>query len=70
MQITTVMVVILLVWGVYSVFVKGAHLPPAPIPSHLKFSKDALGFLEADRRVAASLACLASSWHLGTPCWP
>ena len=45
MQITTVMVVILLIWGVYSVLVRGAHLPPSPIPSHLKFSPDALGFL-------------------------
>ncbi|MGA3135041.1 MAG: APC family permease [Terracidiphilus sp.] len=46
MQITTVMVVILLLWGSYSVFVRGAHLPPPPIPSHLKFSSDALGFLK------------------------
>ena len=45
MQITTVMVVILLLWGTYSVFMKGAHLPPAPIPANLKFSTDALGFL-------------------------
>src|ERR1039457_2073947 len=47
MQITTVMVVILLAWGCYSVFVTpGAHLPPSPIPSHLNFSSDALGFLK------------------------
>jgi amino acid transporter len=45
MQITTVMVVILLVWGVYSVFVTGVHLPPPPTPSHLRFSNEALGFL-------------------------
>ncbi len=45
MQITTVMVIILLVWGCYSVFATGAHLPPSPIPSHLHFSHDALGFL-------------------------
>jgi len=45
MQITTVMVIILLVWGVYSVMVQGSHLPPPPIPSNLVFSKDALGFL-------------------------
>jgi amino acid transporter len=45
MQITTVMVVILLVWGCYSVFMLGVHVPPSPIPSHLKFSSDALGFL-------------------------
>jgi amino acid transporter len=46
MQVTTVMVIILLVWGVYSVFIRGAHLPPSPIPSHLHFSNDALGFLK------------------------
>jgi amino acid transporter len=51
MQITTIMVVILLVWGIYSVFIKGANLPPSPIPSHLKFSDDALGFLKGTRLV-------------------
>ena len=51
MQITTVMVVILLLWGTYSVFMRGAALPPAPIPSNLKFSDDALGFLKGTRLV-------------------
>ncbi len=51
MQITTVMVVILLVWGVYSVLVKGAHLPPLPIAANLRFSQDALGFLKGTRFV-------------------
>ena len=46
MQITTVMVVILLIWGVYSVFMRGVHMPPSPIPSHLHFSEDAQGFLK------------------------
>jgi amino acid transporter len=46
MQITTVMVVILLTWGVYSVAVRGAHLPPPPTPAHLKFSDEAQGFLK------------------------
>jgi amino acid transporter len=46
MKITTVMVVVLLAWGFYSVAVKGAHLPPAPIPSNLHFSHDSLGFLK------------------------
>ncbi|HEX4650869.1 MAG TPA: APC family permease [Granulicella sp.] len=46
MQITTVMVVILLTWGFYSVFHVGAHLPPLPTPSNLNFSRDALGFLK------------------------
>jgi amino acid transporter len=46
MQVTTVMVIILLAWGCYSVASSGAHLPPSPIPAHLKFSNDALGFLK------------------------
>jgi len=46
MQITTIMVIILLIWGVFSVFVRGAHLPPAPIPSNLAFSDEAQGFLK------------------------
>jgi amino acid transporter len=51
MQITTVMVVILLVWGVYSVFTQGVHLPPPPTPSNLSFSEDALGFLKGTKLV-------------------
>jgi amino acid transporter len=45
MKITTVMVVILLCWGFYTVLHNGSHLPPLPIPSNLHFSQDALGFL-------------------------
>src|ERR1700752_3432826 len=45
MQITPVMVVVLLIWGAYSVLSRGAHLPPLPVPSNLKFSDDAQGFL-------------------------
>ena len=51
MQITTVMVIILLLWGVFSVMVKGVHLPPPPTASNLKFSSDALGFLRGTRLV-------------------
>src|ERR1700761_7066790 len=46
MKITTVMVVILLLWGAYTVFHIGAHLPPLPRPSTLTFSPDAFGFLK------------------------
>jgi len=45
MQVTTIMVIILFVWGTYTVWLRGVNLPPSPIPEHLKFSKDALGFL-------------------------
>ena len=46
MKITTVMVVILLVWGIFSAVHTGAKLPPLPEPSNLHFSPDALGFLK------------------------
>jgi amino acid transporter len=46
MQITTVMVVILLIWAIYTVLHTGAHLPPLPIPANLKFAPEALGFLK------------------------
>src|ERR1700679_2940055 len=49
MKITTVMVVILLLWGAYTVFHVGAHLPPLPRPSALTFSPDAFGFLKHTR---------------------
>src|SRR6266436_4914495 len=46
MQITTVMVVILMGWAIYTVLHTGAHLPPLPIPRNLHFSDEALGFLK------------------------
>ena len=46
MKITTVMVVILLGWGIFSAFHVGAKFPPLPTPSNLHFSTDALGFLK------------------------
>jgi amino acid transporter len=46
MKITTIMVVILIGWGLFSVGHNGAHLPPPPTPGNLKFSDDALGFLK------------------------
>jgi amino acid transporter len=45
MQITTIMVVMMLGWGSYSLLVRGVNLPPLPIPANLHFSSDALGFL-------------------------
>ncbi|MBS1799236.1 MAG: APC family permease [Acidobacteria bacterium] len=54
MKITTVMVVILLAWGTFTVLHRGAQLPPLPFPSNLHFSSDALGFLKGTK-FAASL---------------
>ncbi len=53
MKITTVMVVILLLWGLYTVAHRGASLPPLPTPGQLHFSEDALGFLKGSRFAAS-----------------
>lgn len=46
MQITTVMVVILLLWCPLTLAVRGqAHLPPAPIPSNVRLTEESLGWL-------------------------
>jgi amino acid transporter len=45
MYVTTVMVVIMLAWCGYTIYMKGAHLPPIPRPSNLVYSDDALGWL-------------------------
>src|SRR5665213_2463050 len=46
MKITTVMVVIIMVWGIFSVLYKGSPLPPLPIPSNFTFTPSSFGFLE------------------------
>ncbi|MGD9715082.1 MAG: APC family permease [Thermomicrobiales bacterium] len=45
MIITTVMVVILLAWSAITLLIRGAHLPPLPLPENLSFAPEALGFL-------------------------
>src|SRR4051794_16514637 len=46
MQITTIMVVIFLIWCPITLLVRGnVHLPPAPLPHNLTFSDEALGWL-------------------------
>ncbi len=49
MKVTTIMVVLLLAWGIWSAIHVGAKLPPLPVPSNLHFSKDALGFLSGTK---------------------
>jgi hypothetical protein len=48
MQVTTVMVVILLVWAPLTLLLKNrwAEVPPAPVPASLSFSEDAQGWLQ------------------------
>jgi amino acid transporter len=47
MQITTVMVVIFLVWCVLTLIIRGpAQMPPPPTLSHLEFSEEGLGWFK------------------------
>jgi amino acid transporter len=47
MQVTTVMVVIFLVWCVLTLAVRGpAQIPPPPTPSNLEFSNEGLGWFK------------------------
>lgn len=45
MQVTTVMVVVLIVWCVLTILQRGGSMPPAPIPANLHFSNESLGWL-------------------------
>src|SRR5579885_810690 len=45
MYVTTVMVVIMLAWCLYTLVVRGAHIPPLPHLKNLQYSSDALGWL-------------------------
>jgi amino acid transporter len=45
MYVTTIMVVIMIVWCCYTLWARGVHLPPWPRLSNLVYSDDALGWL-------------------------
>src|SRR5277367_4084536 len=45
MQITTVMVVILIAWCVYTIMLRHPALPPFPTPGNLKLEPNAMGWL-------------------------
>ena len=49
MYVTTVMVVLMLAWCGYTIWIRGAHFPPPPSPSHLVFSDVSLGWLRHSR---------------------
>jgi amino acid transporter len=49
MQLTTVMVVLLIAWCTYTLVVRGAHLPPAPLPRNIIMDKHSLGWLYHSR---------------------
>lgn len=63
MQITTVMVVILIVWCAATIFRNGYNPVPLPVPSNLHFSTDALGWLKGT--IAPSITAIAIMIGLG-----
>lgn len=63
MQITTVMVVMLIVWCMVTIVVKGYQPVPLPIRSNIHFSDDALGWLKGT--VAPSITFIAIFIGLG-----
>jgi len=63
MQITTVMVVILIIWCVITILQRGYQPVPAPIPSNLKFDPAALGWLKGT--IAPSITVIAILIGLG-----
>jgi len=46
MYVTTVMVVLMIVWSGYTLWMRGFHLPPLPHLSNLVYADDALGWLK------------------------
>jgi amino acid transporter len=63
MQITTVMVVILIVWCIVTILTKGYQPVPLPTRANLKFSPEALGWLKGT--VAPSITVIAVMIGLG-----
>jgi amino acid transporter len=51
MQVTTAMVILLIIWCSYTVWVRGAHLPPFPWSSNIQLDKRSLGWLYGSQLV-------------------
>ena len=49
MYVTTAMVVVMIAWCCYTIWMRGAHLPPWPAPTNLTFSEQSLGWLRHSR---------------------
>src|SRR5579862_6038404 len=64
MQLTTVMVVALIGWCGYTIWVRGGHLPPAPIPRNIVMGKHTLGWLSRTH-IAQNFTVLAVLIGLG-----
>jgi amino acid transporter len=46
MYVTTVMVVLMILWSGATLLLRGGQMPPLPLPRNLRFSEDALGWLK------------------------
>ena len=59
MQITTVMVVMFLIWCTLTLVMRGpAQIPPAPLPSNLQFGEHDLGWLAGTRWIQISAVAI------------
>jgi amino acid transporter len=63
MQVTTVMVVILIIWCLITIFKNGYNPVPLPLPRNLKFSPESLGWLQGT--VGPSITVIALMVGLG-----
>jgi amino acid transporter len=63
MQITTVMVVMLIVWCLITIFKNGYNPVPLPVPANLKFNPESLGWLKGT--LAPSITVIAVMIGLG-----
>jgi amino acid transporter/nucleotide-binding universal stress UspA family protein len=63
MQITTVMVVMLIVWCIVTILKNGYNPVPLPVPANLKFSPEGLGWLKGT--LAPSITVIAVLIGLG-----
>jgi amino acid transporter len=49
MEFTSILVILMIGWCGYTLWIRGGHLPPAPVPSNLHFSIEAEGWLRSSR---------------------
>jgi amino acid transporter len=64
LQITTVMVVVLLLWSALTLIVRGGTLPPLPAGDYLRFPEESLGWLKHTRFPAiTAIAILIGFGH-------
>ena len=58
MKVTTVMVVILIIWCGYTIFKIGFHLPPIPTPHNINFTRESLGWLFGTKAAGITMIML------------